>query len=252
VTEVEDVRREALLELSEEKRLVFEKLDSGLTGLESSLPEACTPETQDAVGSVIARCKAVEKFAHEQFKEIVEPLRSKTNRQRALWKPLQERAVALKDRAQALVESLLAEERKRRQEAEEAARKAVSAKMAEQTKAEAEAMAAETPEAASEAKKKADEAWLATRQAVQQLDKAPAQTSVKVGDVTVYEASRLDFEIVNVGDFAKAHPELVEVRRGATLSALRAALSGSVELPETIPGFPGLTLKLKTTTSSRR
>jgi hypothetical protein len=241
----------ALDALDDDKRVAYMKLSSGLDRLEEALPTECTDETRPVIGDTIARCKAVEKFANELFHEIADPLNERVRLQRDLWRPIGERAVALMKKAQSLVETLLEGERRRREEAEAAARALVSAKMAEQAAAEATAMAADTQEAADAAKKLADAAWNETRQAVQALDKAPATTSVKVGETTVYEASRLDFEILDMGKFAAAHPDLVDVRRGQTLAALRHACAGLTALPETIAGFPGVRLKLKKTTSSR-
>jgi len=227
-------------------------LTDGLDSLEKSLPEACTAETRDRVGETIARCKRVEVFADQLLHAETDPLRARATSSREFWKPVIERAHGIRQQAEKLVERLLAEERKRREEAEALVRKTASEKMAAQTAAEAAAMAADTPEAAKKASEEADKAWLETREAVQALDKAPARTAVKVGDVTVYEASRLDFDVMDVGAFATAHPELVEVRRGPTLAKLRTALSGALSVPDAVPGFPGIKPKLTTKTSSRR
>lgn len=237
--------------LSADIRSAYLQLVSGLDTLEVKLPAECTEENREQIGDVIARCKAVEKLANEIFRHEVDPLNERVRLQRELWRPVADRAVALMKRAQGLVERLLAAERARRDEAEAQARTVVSEKMKQQAEAEARAMAADSEEVAAQAKKEAEAAWLETRAAVQALDKAPATTSVKLGDTTVYEASRLDFEITDMGKFAMAHPDLVEVRRGPTLAALRHACEGMTKLPDTVAGFPGVKLKLRTTTSSR-
>jgi uncharacterized membrane protein YqiK len=241
----------ALKILTPEQEEAYVRVVEGLLKLESALPSECTAETQEEIGRIINTAKKVEKFSADIFREIAQPWQDKINLMRLLWKPLGERAIALQKKATALVERLLMAERQRREEAEREARRIVAEKTAQQAAAEAKALAAESDAEAAAAKQAADQAWAETRQAVQALDKAPATTSVKVGDATVYESNRLDFEITDMAAFAKAHPELVEVRRGPTLMALRAALTGTLTLPPALPGFPGVKLKSKTTTSSR-
>ena len=233
------------------RELTRKTLSDGLDRLERSLPAECTPETRELVGEVIGRCKTVEKFADGLLHGETDPLRAKATAAREFWRPVIHRAAGLRALAEKLAERLLADERKRREEEEALVRKTVSEKMAAQSAAEAAAIAAESPEAAEKARAEAEAAWVETRAAVQALDKAPARTAVKVGEVTVYEASRLDFDVTDVGAFATAHPDLVDIRRGPTLAKLRAALSGALTVPDSVPGFPGIKPKLKTKTSSR-
>jgi hypothetical protein len=74
---------------------------------------------------------------------------------------------------------------------------------------------------------------------------------VSVGGATVFNVSRVDFEITDMGAFATAHPGLVEVKRGATLQMLRDAVRGMPSLPESLAGWPGVKIKLAKSTSSR-
>ena len=245
------VEAEALANLDDAVRDDYEAIVVGLAGLEVKLPASCTQENKDAIGDVIVRARKVEVYCNDLFKTLCAPWRARIDRQRELWKPLGDRAAALALKARGLVEALLEEEKKRREAEERAARQRVSEAQAAQAAAEAKALAAETPEAQQAATKDADAAWQLTKQAVGALDKQPAQTKVRVGSATVFERRTLDYEVVDVAAFAKAHPDLVEIKRGPTLAGLRDATAGLAQIPETLPGWPGLRLKLTPKTASR-
>jgi len=248
----EVIQEDVLAVLSPDQRAVYKALDDGLAGLETKLPAKLeTPEEQELAGDVIARAKKAKAFSEKTFKSVVEPSNAFIKAQRAVWKPLAERAGALVAKATGLVDALLASERQKREDDERAARELVAQKQKEQAAAEAKAQAAETPEEADEAQKEAEQKWNETRKAVSELDKAPVQTSVKLGAATVYESKTLDFELLDMAAFASAHPELVEIRRAPLLKQLRDATSGMTELPETLAGWPGLRLKYKSGRSAR-
>lgn len=247
--EMPEAKTRALAQLDLDARQAFEQVEVGLAALERLLPtQALTPETDEetrsAIGRVIAKAKRVEKFVESTLADIVAPWTAKVADQRALWNPLRDHARRLYVRAQALVDDLIRAEAAKREAEERAARELVAKKQQEQQAAEAKALAATTTEEQVAASKEAEAAWIATRTAVAALDRSPATTKVQVGDAVVFESSHVDYDIVDMGAFAKAHPELVEVRRGPTLTALRAALRGLTSLPETLAGWPGVRLKM--------
>lgn len=244
--------REALAQLGEHDRQAYISIADGLATLESTLPETCADdEAREVIGLVIGQAKAAEKFSVATFQALTAPWSERIATQRGLWQPLAARAKAIVVKAQALVETLLAEQALARRDAEARARAAVVAAQKEQADAEALALAAGTPEAQAIAANVADAAWIASRDAVRAMDKAPAQTAIKVGGATVYESSRLDFEVTDIAAFAAAHPELIEIKRGPTLTGLRASLRGMPALPETLAGWPGLKLRIAKKTASR-
>lgn len=241
----------ALDALSDADRLTYSKILGGLKKLEDRLPAECTPENEELIGKIIKGGKGAEKMAAETFQSVVKDWDEKIKAQRGLWKPLGERAKAIVARAVALVDVLLQKKEQARIDAERSAREAVAKNQQIQADAEAKALAAQTPEEVAAATKAADVAWNETRKAVAELASGPAQTAVKVGGATVFNSSRLDFEITDMGAFAKAHPELVEVLRGKTLAALRDATKDLTELPQTLAGWPGITLKMTKKPGSR-
>lgn len=248
---VKDDRSDALADLEPEILAAYEKVSARLTELEGKLPKVCTPENQEQIGAIIKAAKLTETFANDAFKTIAAPSHAKINRQRGLWKPLWEKADSICKRATFLVDGLLAEQRKKREQEEAKARETAKLAAQQQAEAEAQALNATTDAEAAAAKTKADAAWEATKKAVQALDKGPQQTAVKVGGVTVFEAGTLDYEIVDMGKFATAHPDLVEVRRGPTLAGLRDAVRDLPEVPESVAGWPGVRVFVKKDTRSR-
>ncbi len=247
---MDDEQKVALDEITDDERLTYSKILGGLRKLEAELPEKCNEETAEEVGRILATARAAGKYANDLFQRIVEQADAKLKRQRLLWKPLGVQAKALAEKAKAMSDALIAEKLKKQEADERAARERVAAAQKAQAEAEALALAAETPEAQAELGKQADIAWAETKDAVSQLDK-PGDTSVKLGKTTVYQVKRIDFEILDMGKFATAHPELVTVRKGDTQKALREATEGMVTLPEELPGWPGVRVFEKKGTGAR-
>lgn len=248
---MDEMMERALDELNDDQRLTFSRFIAGMDKLEGLLPESCTEESREAIGSVIKRARAAEKLAAKVFREAVAPSKEHIDRQRGLWKPLQERAIALVEKALGLVQVLNREKEAEREALERAQREKVAKAQREQAEAEAKALAAETVAEQAEAQKQADLKWNETRQAMSDLDRPAGDSVTKVGDASVFSVSRLDFDVTDIGAFATAHPELVSVRKGATLTALREALREHTTMPDEVPGFPGLKPKQVKKTQAR-
>ncbi len=241
----------ALNELTDDQRLAYSRLLGGLKGLLAGMPTECTDENEKDVGARMKKARAAKKLAADSLADIAGDSSALVKRQRDLWKPLGELAADVIDKGKALVSVLLAKQVNAREAEDRATRERVAAAQKKQQEAEAKALAAQTTEAREAASKQADLAWSETKSAVAAMEKAPSATKAKVGETTVYETKRLDFEVVDMGAFAAAHPDLVTVKREPTLSALREATGGMTELPETLAGWPGLKLKTSKTTASR-
>lgn len=248
---VEKMKAAALKDLDADAKDTYANLVAGLSKSEKELPKTCTQDNRGKIGKVITAARKAAEMANETFQAIAGPWDVKVKQQRVLWREIADRAIALAKRAEALVQALIDEEDAKRKAAEDEARKAVEEAQARQRAAEAKAMTAETPAEQKQAKAEADAAWNDTRKAVGDLERQPASSKVNLGSATVYQADRLDYEVTDLGKFATAHPELVEVKRGATIKALRDACRGMATLPGTLPGFPGITLKMGKRTTTR-
>ncbi len=241
----------ALAYLDDDAREAYAVLMGHVETCEAGMPTVLTPENSEAVGDLVAKAKSVSKTAKGSLDFVTAEWTQKVKEQRSLWGDIIARANAVVDRGVTLARTLLAKEEEARNAREAQARQEVRRQMEAQAAAEAAALAASTPEEAKAADVAMNAAWDATRREIQKLDEAQSGASVKLGSVTVYESRRLDFEITDLAAFAKAHPELVEVKRGPTVAALRAAIGTAETLPPSVPGFPGIVPVLTKSPGSR-
>jgi hypothetical protein len=168
------------------------------------------------------------KLAKEQLAQQVAPHQKRIDDLRNAWAlltaPLTRMDSEIRDRLRVLVkqeqDAAKAEEERLRKEAAEAFKR--------QEEAERKAAEAETPEERIVAQVDAARAHSEVVGALMDIPAAgPVVASGDVGKLSGGE--EYDYEVTDIGAFATAHPDLVEIRRGPTLKLIRKL--GGVAVP---------------------
>lgn len=176
--------------------------------------------------TMLVAAKTVHDAVEAEHKKAIAPLTAIVTQCREAWAGVRKLAESVRAQATSALSDLrerdrqwrLAEELRLRREAEEAAAK------------QAAALAAETGAGANVAATMAQEQQGKILDALKAIPQAQAPV-VRVEGGSVSTPDVVDYEVIDIGKLATAHPEAVEVRRAVVLKLVRAAATD-----DAIPG----------------